>query len=185
MFIPTKYTNESLCYISAAEPANCLWNVCSPIYTALPGKLSSCRDLNDRAPPASRGHAIRSQRGSHRNPSRWRQLRCPFSTFSLHSVLENSKTPGHRHILAGAWDSEAWKRAETPAPDCYMSDRSTCALSHWHFFFRAAPAAYGGYQTRGWIRAIAASLRHSHIHSSTRSETCLWPTPQIMATRDP
>ena len=28
--------------------------------------------------------------------------------------------------------------------------------------FRAAPAAYGGSQARGWIRAIAASLHHSH-----------------------
>ena len=29
-------------------------------------------------------------------------------------------------------------------------------------FFRAAPAAYGGSQARGLIRAVAAGLRHSH-----------------------
>ena len=30
------------------------------------------------------------------------------------------------------------------------------------FFFRAAPAAYGNFQARGWIRATAANLCHSH-----------------------
>ena len=34
----------------------------------------------------------------------------------------------------------------------------------WSFcLFRATPAAYGGSQTRGLIRAVATSLRHSHI----------------------
>ena len=41
--------------------------------------------------------------------------------------------------------------------------------------FRVAPAAYGGSQARGLIRAVAASLHHSHSHA--RSE----PTPQLMA----
>ena len=36
------------------------------------------------------------------------------------------------------------------------------------FFLRATPRVYGGSQTRGQIRAIAASLCHSH--SNTRSE---------------
>ena len=49
--------------------------------------------------------------------------------------------------------------------------------------FRAAPAAYAGSQFRGPIGAVAASLHHSH--SNTRSEPCLWPTPQLMATPDP
>ena len=35
-------------------------------------------------------------------------------------------------------------------------------------FFRAAPAAYGGSQARGLIRAVAAGLHHSH--SNARSE---------------
>ena len=39
------------------------------------------------------------------------------------------------------------------------------------FFFRVAPAAYGGSQARGQIRAVAASLYHSH--SNARSELCL------------
>ena len=49
--------------------------------------------------------------------------------------------------------------------------------------FRAAPAAYGGSQTRVQIRSVAAGLRHSH--SNTGSESLLQPTPQLMATLDP
>ena len=41
-------------------------------------------------------------------------------------------------------------------------------------FFRVAPAAYGGFQARGWIRAVAASLHH--CHSKARSELHLQPT---------
>ena len=62
-------------------------------------------------------------------------------------------------------------------------------LSINHFFFlafllfRAAPAAYGGSQACGRIRAAAAGLRHSH--SNIRSELRLQPTPQLMAMPDP
>jgi len=51
------------------------------------------------------------------------------------------------------------------------------------FLFRASPAAYGGSQARGPIRATAASLHHSH--GNARSEPCLRPTPQLTATADP
>ena len=47
----------------------------------------------------------------------------------------------------------------------------------------AAPAAYGGSQARGRIRAVAASLCQSH--SNAGSEPRLQPTPQLMATPDP
>ena len=47
----------------------------------------------------------------------------------------------------------------------------------------AAPAAYGGSQARGIIRAVAAGLRHSH--SNTRFEPRLRPTPQLTATLEP
>ena len=43
-------------------------------------------------------------------------------------------------------------------------------------FFRAAPVAYGGSQARDRIRAIAASLHHSH--SNEGSEPHLRPTPR-------
>ena len=48
--------------------------------------------------------------------------------------------------------------------------------------FRATTAAYGCSQARGQIRAIAASLLHSH--SNTGSESHLQPTPQLMASPD-
>ena len=50
-------------------------------------------------------------------------------------------------------------------------------------FFRASLTANGGSQARGWMRAAAASLCHSHRNAG--SEPCLHPTPQLMATPDP
>ena len=47
--------------------------------------------------------------------------------------------------------------------------------------FRATPAAYGGSQSRGLIRAVAAV----HSHSNARSEPRLQPTPHLTATLDP
>ena len=46
----------------------------------------------------------------------------------------------------------------------------------------AAPAAYGGSQARGQIRAVAIGLHQSH--SNVRSELHLRPT-QLMAMLDP
>ena len=48
---------------------------------------------------------------------------------------------------------------------------------------RATLTAYGGSQARGPIRAVAASLCHSH--SNMGSEPHLQPTPQLTATPDP
>ena len=45
-----------------------------------------------------------------------------------------------------------------------------------YLLFRATPAAYGSSHTRGQIRAIAASLYHSHGNQG--SEPHLQPTPQ-------
>ena len=60
----------------------------------------------------------------------------------------------------------------------------------WVFFFfclfafsRGAPTVYGGSQARGLIRAVAASLHHSH--SNAGSEPCLRPTPWLTATLYP
>ena len=59
-----------------------------------------------------------------------------------------------------------------------------------HFFFflslvfsRATPVAYGGFQARDPIGAVATGLRHSH--SNVGSELRLPPTPQLMATPVP
>ena len=50
------------------------------------------------------------------------------------------------------------------------------------FVFRATPAAHGGSQARGWIKATAAGLHHSH--SNEGSEPSLRPTPQLTAMPD-
>ena len=50
-------------------------------------------------------------------------------------------------------------------------------------FSGAAPAAYGGSQAGGPIRAVAAGLHQSH--SNLGSETHLQPTPQLTAMLDP
>ena len=73
------------------------------------------------------------------------------------------------------------------APDDFLL--GTLVLPPTRFFsmfsssFQASPAAHGGSQARGRIRAVAAGLRHSHSHS--QSELCLQPTPQLTATPGP
>ena len=54
-----------------------------------------------------------------------------------------------------------------------------CLISHLYsssasffFLFRAAPEAYGRSQARGWIRATAAGLRHSHTATRDLSRVC-------------
>ena len=49
-------------------------------------------------------------------------------------------------------------------------------LSFFLFFLRATPSAYGGYQARGRIRAIAAGLLHSH---SNTGSLAYWARPGI------
>ena len=56
----------------------------------------------------------------------------------------------------------------------------------WSFLsFSAVPTAYGSFQARGRIKAVATGLHHSHSHSNMGSESCLWPTPQLTLTLDP
>ena len=63
--------------------------------------------------------------------------------------------------------------------------RNHYTLFFFFFFglFRAIPKAYGGSQARSLIRAITASLHHSH--DKVWSKLCLWPTAQFTATPDP
>ena len=49
--------------------------------------------------------------------------------------------------------------------------------------FRAAPTTYGGSWVKGWIKAVATGLHHSH--SNARSELHLRPIPQLTAVPDP
>ena len=50
-------------------------------------------------------------------------------------------------------------------------------------FSRAAPAAYGGFQDRGLIGAVAAGLHQSNSNSG--SQLRLQPAPQLTATLHP
>ena len=56
-------------------------------------------------------------------------------------------------------------------------DSVECIIMFSFLLFRASPAAYGGSQARGPIRATAAGLHHSH--SNTGSKPCLQATPQL------
>ena len=62
-------------------------------------------------------------------------------------------------------------------------------IQQYSFFFClfaiswAAPMAYGGFQARGPIRAVATGLHQSH--SNMGSEPRLRATPQLTATPDP
>ena len=44
------------------------------------------------------------------------------------------------------------------------------SLFFYYFFQRAAPLAFGGSQARGLIRAIAASLYHSHSNARSKPD---------------
>ena len=68
-----------------------------------------------------------------------------------------------------------------------LKTQTHCNLIFFFFglfaFSRAAPAAYGGSQARGRMRAVATGLCHSH--SNAGSEARLQCTPQLTATPDP
>jgi len=67
---------------------------------------------------------------------------------------------------------------------CFILFLKIICLFIYLFFglFRVVPTAYGGSQARGWIRALAAGLCHSH---NAGPERRLWPTPQLKAMPDP
>ena len=63
-----------------------------------------------------------------------------------------------------------------------LDGNSGVFLSFFFCPFRTTPAAYGGSQARGQIRAAVAGLFQSH--SNAGSEQHLQPTPQLEATPD-
>ena len=91
---------------------------------------------------------------------------------------ENSLGPskGKKHFCSGLCGTHRPSpRKMGRAPFCILWSLSwlpvfVFVLFYFYFYllFRAAPAAYGGSQARGQIRAIAAGLHHSH--SNARSE---------------
>ena len=68
-------------------------------------------------------------------------------------------------------------------PSMFLSFLSFSFSFFGFILFWAAPAAYGGSQAKGRIRAVDDSLRQSH--SNARSEPPLQATPQLTATPDP
>ena len=65
-----------------------------------------------------------------------------------------------------------------------LSEKIAFFFFFWLFAVsRAAPVAYGWFQARGLIGAVAAGLCQSH--SNEGSEPPLKPTPQLTATLDP
>ena len=67
----------------------------------------------------------------------------------------------------------------TGAKDKQSFEKKVSAAFFFFFFFRVTPAAYGGSQVRGLIRAVAAGLYHSL--RNVRSKPHLQPTPQLTA----
>ena len=69
---------------------------------------------------------------------------------------------------------------------CFCSvDRFICTIFTIFYFiclFRVTLMAYGGSQARGWIRATASGLHHSHSNMGSKSH--LWLTAQPMAMPD-
>ena len=113
---------------------------------------------------------------------------CASSTVATNTVNWGLRQQACLSHSSGGWKSEIQglapflQRARVPAcrwlPSCCVPmwgrESSQSSLSFFLFcLFRAAPAAYGGFQARGLIRAIAAGLHHSHSH--TRSEPHLRP----------
>ena len=70
------------------------------------------------------------------------------------------------------------------APPDHKYNNNNYYYIFWLFAFsRVAPTAYGGFQARGLIGAIATGLRQSQ--SNAGSEPHLQPTPQLTAMPDP
>ena len=67
---------------------------------------------------------------------------------------------------------------------CFLEFSGILKIFYFCFLlFRATLTAHGSSQAKGWIRAAAASLHHSH--SNTGYKPCLWTTPQFTAMLDP
>ena len=82
-----------------------------------------------------------------------------------------------------------WQRFsfKSPLGISYKPEINVFFFHSFSFFFfchfRATPTVYGSSQARGWIKAVATGLHHSH--SNIRSKPRLRPTPQLTATLDP
>ena len=123
---------------------------------------------------------------------------CMYSFLNILTISWRRLRTGNNHGQGGGWETycslyfmlinEFFCHVHIlSAHKIIFKIREGNALSPCSFFFfplfRATPAAHGGSQARGPIRATAASLYHSH--SNVRSKLHLQPTPELKATPDP
>ena len=150
----------------------------------------------------NRPHTCSGWRESKNWVTRSRQISSPWNVFSQpFHLLVMHRTLFMKIMWTLSLEGKAGKRKQffyyysTWDPVLHLKNRKCrfepfsmqmLVLTRFFFFFylsRATPAAYGSSQTRGPIRALAASLHHSH--SNAGSELHLWPTPPFMAMPDP
>ena len=104
---------------------------------------------------------------------------------------------GQRQNIFASWNSiSSWGREVTFSLISHwlelgyrpITGKMECDSRDWFIYllffglFRAVPSAYRSSQAKGWIRASATGLHHSHSHA--RSQPHLWPTQQLMALSD-
>ena len=111
-------------------------------------------------------------RKSYNNSSLWR------SKISFHFPCLDMPVKCHRAI-----STTLLSFSKLPRILIWFSLFIYFALFIYLFIFRAALVAYRSSQASGWIRAVAASLHHSHTNMG--SELHMRPIPQLTATPDP
>ena len=116
--------------------------------------------------------------------SSWKPLascwvRCPSSVLPSHLV------PPSNGPLLTLYGNHSFSSMSAPMVQGLLF--YLCTKYSKEFFKKiciiTTPEAYESSQTRGWIRAEAAGLHHSH--SNAGSELCLRPAPQLTAPSDP
>ena len=112
-------------------------------------------------------------------PSAWSLWETPWRVRECSWILERSGCDWSCDLPHAGYFDFSFVLMPFPSPPPALS----LSLSLFRSLFRAAPAAFGGSQARGWMWAAATGLHHRH--SSAGSEPWLWPTPQLAAAPGP
>ena len=123
------------------------------------------------------------RRRSRRLPPQ-REPPCPVQGLGADLSAQGSCCAGDWQPLPPRW--EAWNAPSETFPHTQLSPAPQVAFffSFFLFFFlsfdlfRAAPAAYGGSQAKGLIRAVTAGLRQSHSNRRIRAASATYTTAQ-------
>ena len=114
-------------------------------------------------------------------------LPCPYNTsYYLYFFFFLGPHQGHMEVPRSGCEH---KPPQNPSHCSWILNPLRHSRNSYLYFvcvclFRAAIVAYGSFPAWGWIGAAAVGLPHNHSHSHARSEPCLRPTPQLMATSD-